>query len=310
MKPKLLHYDQFLPELMTALQRAKRSITISVMVAYVDAVTEPYFEEILAALRRGVKVKIYLDRYSRTWRSENVIKYIKYGIKNRTYLKKMQDLGAEVVWLGRVGLNPFHGRIHQKVYLIDKTAYIGGINFAFEQPKNDLMVKIVDDKLVRRVGAWLRQLQTGRDISHCRYQVDQQTTVIFDPAGQDLIYSQLCRLAKAAREVKISSRMCPSGPVMDILATKNTKYFFNPMRNMAPTTQLAIWLDRRHYHIKNSYGGRKYLHAKCALFDNQKVIVGSENFNYRGIKWRATEMAIVTSQPSVVTSVERFFHSL
>jgi phosphatidylserine/phosphatidylglycerophosphate/cardiolipin synthase-like enzyme len=310
MKSELLTYDKFLPELEKAITGAKKRLTISVMVAYADPATEPYFEAIIKALRRGVKVKIYLDRYSRTFRSENVKEYIKYGIKNRDYLNKIADLGGEVTWLGRVGANPFSGRIHQKVYLADDTAYVGGINFTFKVAKNDLMVKIADGKLVDQIENWLEKFKNGQKLSDFTYQVDSKTAVLFDLPGESLIYNKLCDLAKTAKNVKISSRMCPSGPVMDILATKDTKYYFNPLKNTAPTTMLAILLDRRKYGVKNSYTGKKYIHAKCALFDNKTVIVGSENFNYRGVKWNTSEMAVVTSHASAVLGARKFFDSL
>jgi phosphatidylserine/phosphatidylglycerophosphate/cardiolipin synthase-like enzyme len=310
MKPKLLKYEDFKADLLTGLKAAKKSITISVMAAYADPATEVYFQAILAAIERGVKVKIYLDNYTRTLRSENILDYIKYGIKNAKYLKNFQKIGAEVVWWGRVGLNPFAGRIHQKVYLVDDTAYVGGVNFTFGRPKNDMMVKIVDRRLVDRINNWLNRLKNGQKITNFYYQVDKTTTVIFNPPEISPIYDKLCELAQTAKKIQISSRMCPSGPVMEIFKNKSVRYYYNPIRYMTPPSRLAIWLDRRRYNVKNSYHGDKYIHAKCALIDDRIAIIGSENFNYRGVKWKTTEMGVVSSQKSLVVDVKKFFASL
>jgi phosphatidylserine/phosphatidylglycerophosphate/cardiolipin synthase-like enzyme len=196
------------------------------------------------------------------------------------------------------------------MYLVDDVAYLGGVNFTFEKPKNDLMVKIKDAKLVEWLKRWVEGFSRGRQNLPVEYRVDHRTTVLMDNRLKAPIYDEFVRWAKSCRRAWVSSRMCPSGPAMDFLAGKDTRYFFNPLKNMAPPTRLAIVLDTRKWQIKNSYTGSKYIHAKCALFDDLTAIVSSNNFNHRGPNWRTTEVGIVTTEPSLVRDVRRFFDSL
>jgi len=307
---KLIKSADFPHELLGAINSSKKRIVVSVMAAYCDPATEVIFDAILRALKRGVKVEIYLDCYCKSLRSEGIVQQLKYGRKNRDYFRRYVALGAKIVWLGRVGLNPFAGRIHQKIYLVDDIAMLGGINLDFEKPKNDLMMRINSGRLVKWLTGRLGELATKGELTQQRFVVDDETTVLFDSHANSPIYDTFCQLATSAKKVRVSSRMCPSGPAMSILAGKNTKYYFNPIKFMFVTTKLAIWLDLRKYRIKNSYNGDKYLHAKVAMFDDKAVIVGSNNFNYRGVQWRTTEVAVISSDKKLVSSVSQFFASL
>ena len=308
--PKLIDFDRFTKDLPSAIDSAKKKIIISVMIAYCDPETEPVFKAILRALKRGVAVSIYLDNYSRSLRTENIIERLKYGRKNTEYFTKFREHGAQVFWLSRVGLNPFAGRIHQKIYIIDDMVWVGGINLTFEREKNDLLVQFKSAEAVDWLTQKLECLVVGKPIDSTEYRLCKNTTLLFDPGtDKSPIYDELCRLVKNAKSVKISSRMCPSGPVMELLP-KNTKYYFNLYRNMFPTTQLAIWLDTRKYGIRNSNTSKKYIHAKCALIDNKTAVVSSNNFNYRGVAWHTTEIGVVSSDKQFIQSVGHFFDSL
>lgn len=310
MKPKLLNFDEFSRELVSAIKNAKQNITISVMVAYADPATATVFDEIKRALKRGVRVKIFLDNYAKAFRTEDIVNRLRYWPKTKQFLSEYSQNGAEVVFGGRVGLNPFAGRIHQKVYLIDDVAYVGGVNLSFDKPSNDLMVKIKDQKLVNWLANWLKTFFADQQNLPTKYKVNDKTTILMDNRLKSPIYEEFTRLAKECSRAQISSRMCPSGPAMKFLAGKRIKYYFNPISNMALPSKIAILWDIFRYKIKNSYQGDKYIHAKCALFDNKIAIISSNNFNYMGVKWRTTEVGLVSTDKSLVNAVKKFFDEL
>lgn len=310
MKPKLLNFDEFTNELVDKIRGAKKNITISVMVMHADPATVVVFDEIDKAIDRGVKVKIYLDSYTKSWRTEDLLERLKYWPRTEEYLNLFSRKSAIVIFGGRVGLNPFANRIHQKIYLIDDMAYVGGVNLGFEKAKNDLMVRFKDRKLVKWLDEWLRGFFSNKSDLPTQYKVSSETIILMDNREKSLIYGEFSKLAKECHKASISSRMCPSGPAMRYLKNKDIKYYFNPLKNMALPTKIAILWDSHKWQIKNSYTGQKYIHAKCAIFDDKIAVVCSNNFNYRGPAWHTTEVGVITTEELLVKDIQEFFDGL
>ena len=283
---------------------AKKRIVIHAMTIIWGPANDVFVPMLEAALARGVDVRIVGDYYSkfaanrpRLIRQHNSPKWA----HSRAVNYRLQDMGADITYVGKIGLNPFKGRTHSKVTIIDNTVYtFGGVNFTSESFDNhDYMLTKTDGKLADRLAKLVATIASAKkplpDLSE---KLDEHTTMLFDGGtpGESVIYSRAVELVSAAKKVYYVSQMCPSGRLASAIGKRDNDCYFIRALQADPPANLALIFDRTRYSVKNKYHGKGYIHAKFILCENsdgsKHLLSGSNNFSWRGIAYGTKEIAI------------------
>jgi cardiolipin synthase len=307
--------------LLSDLPKARKRIVIAAMIVLWGERTAPIFAMLHDALKRGVKVTILLDNYTR-------LSYL-YGLEPRSTRGKrirqtfatLEDLGrqgAKVHCYGKLGFPPYKGRCHVKITIVDNISYsFGGINF-FDQTFDltDYMLrsknsKIADclEQLVKRIGKTRPPLLDGE------VQIDKGTSVLFDGGRpkQSLIYERACELSAQATRVLYVSQMTPSGPLVALLNETDTTLYFNRPEQMLMIDSWGQAFDQQKHRTVNSYKGQDFIHAKFILFElpggRKALLSGSNNFSYRGVAFGTQEIGVYSTDIKLWNALHTFYRT-
>lgn len=300
--------QRYYDDLLAKLPHAKERIVLAAMFVVWDEVTDPIFREIEKALDRGVRVHILLDNYTRLGLMSNV------GFLRTTWrvrfkktlleLDQLQKKGARISYVGTIGINPFKGRCHVKITVVDNHSYsFGGINFSNEHLSNsDYMLYAHDadvaDCLEQLVG---HIAQAPTFLPDAEVAFGENATILFDGGEprHSIIYSRAIELARESKRAFYVSQYAPSGALAQALGHIDTTYYFNSPEQMNVPARWGQAFDQQRYRVPNSYQLRKYIHAKFILFElkNGKyaLVSGSNNFSYRGVAFGTKEIALYST---------------
>jgi phosphatidylserine/phosphatidylglycerophosphate/cardiolipin synthase-like enzyme len=315
---QLLEAEEYYKALLKGVPKAKKRIVIAAMIVLWGERTAPIFLMLQDALKRGVKVTILLDNYTRLAFLYGLQPRSERGQLIRQTFKMLEDLGglgAKVYCYGKIGLIPFKGRCHLKISVIDDTSYsFGGINF-HDQPfdfkdymlvcKNPDMADCLG-QLVDKVGQHNPPLVDGE------VRISKEARVLFDGglAKRSLIYERACELSARAKKVHYFSQMTPSGQLARLLSETDTTFYFNRPEQMISPISWGQAFDEQRYRIKNSYEGKEFIHAKFMLFEleggKKALLSGSHNFSYRGVSFGTQEVELYSEDTALWDQLFRF----
>ena len=293
----------YLESLRQAIPAAKKRIVIHAMVVLWQLHTETLLPLIKDALDRGVEIRIVGDYYSKF--QANMPKCArgdrgpKWG-HTIAINSDLQSMGADITYVGKIGINPYKQRCHSKITIVDDTVYtFGGVNFysgsfAF----HDYMLTTHNAGLADRLYTLVRDIEKYPRMADVIERIDEDNTLLFDGGtpGSSAIYETACHVVAEAKKVYYVSQMCPSGRLAKFInATENHCYFVRPTQ-AEPPSSLALLFDRARYGITNHYKGKQYIHAKFILTEGKDgtkhIVSGSNNFSWRGIAYGTKEIAV------------------
>lgn len=107
-------------QMLAAIQAAVSSVRLETYIYRDDAVGRRALDELIAACRRGVKVKVLVDAFG--------------SVELRdSFWNPLRAEGAEVRWFNPIDVNRFAFRDHRKIFVCDeRVAFIGGFNIGDE----------------------------------------------------------------------------------------------------------------------------------------------------------------------------------
>ena len=311
----ILNPPDYFNKLKELIPNSKHRILIASMTFGVGQNLTPVFELIKAATARGVLVEMYFDAYDTSWRREEAFKNRVRARNTKKLVDELRGAGARIEYTGRVGLNPFSGRRHGKVTIIDDDVFsFGGVNMDEDSlDTTDYMLHTENTLLADKLANILRNYHLNSHDDDKILHIDSENTLLFD-GGQpkhSVIYEQAVELANKSNFIYFSSRMCPSGPLAkSIVKTKSLCLYNKPGQSPFPTS-LSIIIDQLKYGIKNSQKSTQYRHAKFMLFElndgRKALITGSNNFNYRGIKYGTMETGLLSYDEKLWQSIHDDF---
>lgn len=310
--------ENYYQRLLKEVPKAKKRIVLAAMVVLWGERTAPIFIMLQDALKRGVKVTILLDNYTRLPALYGLNPKSSRRERVKQTLRALEDLsrgGARVYCFGKLGIPPYKGRCHVKVTIIDDTSYsFGGVNF-FDQVFEfaDYMLgnhdpKVADclEQLVERIGRNRPPLLDG-EVS-----LGSSTHILFDGGRPkySLIYERACELSARAKKVHFFGQMVPSGQLAQLLNETDATIYTNRPEQMLPVDSLGQAFDQQRYRIENNYKGEKFIHAKFMLFElpggRKALLSGSHNFSYRGVSFGTQEVALHSTDPKLWDSLYKF----
>ncbi len=276
----------------------------------------PVVDELINASQRGVDVRLTLDRFSYP------DMYLKRGQEGITELKdSLHRLGQAAVGitiLGQLRPNIFAGRHHIKSYIFDDTTLTaGGANLTADTIRHaDFMLEYHDPDLADRLCQHLQQNHGNRH-TDTTVAYNEHNTFLFDAGrpGQSQILDASQSMLRGGTRAWYVSKMLPHPALAASLqAVPDVQaYFMGPHRG-GKLNRLASWCDAHTVQLANSHTGNGRIHAKFCVVeypDGQRAaLTGSHNFNARGVRWGASELALLTTEQSVCNMLVDFAEQL
>jgi hypothetical protein len=305
--------DNYYAQLLTKVRSAKHRVLIAAMAVRSSPLTAPILAEAAQAARRGVNVRIIADPYGLTpfardtYTSASAFKVLVR--QTREQLDAIRLNGGTIHWIGHIGINPFKGRYHPKITVVDNTTYsFGGINFDGTHAI-DYMLHAQDTTLAEQLWQLSGDNTHGLPAQDVSLRLNLSNMLLFDAGipGKSIIYERACSLTKDARKVYFISPLCPSGRLAELLKSTQSICYFNRPSQESGFTRLALAWDAWRTGVPNQYEGTADFHAKCMLFemsDGAKVVLsGSNNFSWRGVAFGTKEIALQSTDPQLWKSL-------
>ena len=324
-------YSESLISMTNAIRSARRYVHVEFYILNLDKTSRPFFDELAAAVERGVKVRVLLDHIA-CLRSTNY----------RGTLRRLTQIGAE--WHLMLPVQPLKGKFqrpdlrnHRKILIIDgEIGYTGSqnvIDSSYDKRGNlrrglrwkDLMVRFegpivagihalfvtdwyseTDELLVREVGPL--QIESGSEL------LDAQVVPSgpgFDGENNLRMFNSLIYAAR--KQVVITTPyFVPDESMLYAITTAaesgiDVQLFVSEIGDQAVT-----------YHAQRSYyeellraGVRIWLyraptilHAKHITIDDQVAVIGSSNMDMRSFSLDL-EISVMVKGSKFVQSLRR-----
>jgi cardiolipin synthase A/B len=319
----LIEASDYATELARLLPKAHKRIVLAAMVIMSGPKTEEILRPLIAAAKRGVKVHVLHDHFIANFvtRPGNLdfSEFKKAVAETDAILSELQAAGGRVSVAGKLGLNPYGGRYHAKLAVVDDDVFsFGGVNLRDDCYDNiDYMLHATDNTLAGSLEQLIDHNAKGEPHRDMSLTLASGDTVLFDAGqkGQSIIYRRACELAKEARTITYVSQMAPTGTLAKVLAATKTTYFANrPRQTGAKPDALGQWFDQRTNGLHNHYEGKPYIHAKFILYElrsGQRIaLTGSHNFSWRGVAFGTKEIALETANESVWKSLQEVVYKV
>lgn len=317
---KLISPTEYIEQAVVAVSKAKRRVYLLSMVVADHTVTHPLITALNEAANRGVEVVVAADifTYGEVGGGFLPFRYYSHGARETNRMvRRLKRSGVKFHWLGRGRVTLYHGRTHSKWCVVDDDVFtFGGVNLYEGGVENiDYMFHHVDAKLADRIVEEQKRVQKAESRSSNYPSVayeygDMRILIDGGFIGQSVIYRRAVELAEQAEHITFVSQYCPTGKLSRILKRKPAKLYFNRPLQAEGLNRIVIRIGQFTSRLKTSYKRPRYLHAKCIIFtlkDGTKTaITGSHNFAYTGVLLGTREIALETSNPSIVSQLEDF----
>lgn len=213
-------------------------------------------------------------------------------------------------------LGKYSGRDHKKVYIADDIAWIGGINATENGFNNiDFMVKIINPQVVNALAIIFENIEHEED-----YEIptgDPQTKILIDVGnrGKSLILDTTSKYVEDSIEsVHNMSMLKPDGKFHKALNDAAIEGSEVLVLTSDPN-ELEVDLSRGIQKLSRMIPHRKFynmqeggmIHAKLTIVDHKIAIFGSHNMSSQGVFLGTEEIAMITTNPQLVRSLENFF---
>ena len=317
----LLEAKEYVQDLTSRVKLAKHSVTITSLIFTDDTSTSDLISALIQVAKRGVSVNIAQDffTYSEFGGFFNPLRQHTARSRHATNTTlRLRKAGATVSWLGHLKFNPFAGVTHIKWSVIDDTCYVfGGVNLYTGgiDSSTDYMFRIDDSALAKAITNQQRAIIKSPSPIYQGFKGECAIGTWYVDSGKphdSRIYDRACELAAQSTEILFVSQYSPSGPLAEQLKKTDSKNYFNQPENTSFPTSLMLRRDRHITGISSLYSRKKYLHAKFIIFTlktGKKIaLTGSHNFAYKGVAFGTREVALETTDASVINQLEAFFN--
>ncbi|EQB40083.1 hypothetical protein M947_03410 [Sulfurimonas hongkongensis] len=311
-----------------ALSGAKKSIDLAAYVVKIDDVTEVIFALLLQKAKNGVKVRLIVDAFG---------SYKLYLWQKP--LKELRDAGVIIDFFAPIfslkNITKLNLRYHRKIFIIDnETLFSGGMNLSseymgetYEQDRwLDLMFEAKGDVVKSYVDVF------NSDIAY----MHNQKTILLDPVqsragqhslqalpsgpdvkGDALLEVVLDSIYTAKRRIWIiTPYFIPDEFILQAMKIASHKgvdvKIITPRKSNHAIADFA-----RTGYIRNLYEfgidvvlfEGKMIHAKAMLFDDETLILGSSNLDYRSLLLNY-EIVTISYAPEHIEQMQTWMESL
>lgn len=316
---KLLTSTEYIKDLTDRVSSAKHRVAIMCLTLTDDPSTHRLILALKAAAKRGVNVNIAIDVFTYNELGGYFSPFKRFSQDSRratTMANQLRRAGITFTWLGRRHkINPFRGLTHIKWSIVDTTTYsFGGVNLYKEGiDSTDFMLRSPDPLLAEQLYEQHLAIASSRRLQYPGFMAKTPHGTIFVDSGRprdSIIYNRILELAATAQHTTVVTQYCPTGELGALLKLGNSDLYFNQPKNTYPATRLLIWFAQVRTGLRTLYPHKKYLHAKFIIFtmpSGEKIaITGSHNFAHSGVLFGTREVALETTDPSILKQLESF----
>lgn len=335
---RVLPTVDYLTDHLVEVQRAKDRVWLQTMALESGHFTNLLTQHLLAAVKRGVDVRISYDAYS-TFVTDNSFNHLpSFSREQREHQKFVRKNQLEMIRTlaehcpiaqtnypaGFSNLIPFRGvrgRDHKKISIVDETAYIGGVNMApLDTQRVDFMLKTNDFSLADKLSMVFLQSFRGVPISDGSIVSDKDHTLLIDAGkpGESIIMKRVYDLVKEEQEcVTLISPFLPSGRLRNILNLAcqrgvDVQVITSPQKLTGFTPRLSQ-LVHNFGQVRPVFKIFRYpevVHAKALLFGDRTAVIGSHNFDELFVKLGTEEIALLTTNPEITSQLKELSTSM
>jgi cardiolipin synthase len=311
-----------------AIERAEHHVFAEYYLVRDDATAAWFRDLLVAAARRGVRVKLLLDGYGCFWIT-------------RRWLRPLREAGAEVVFFLPAHLLPFQPmnlRNHRKIVVVDgRVAFTGGINIGDEYkgtkgPWRDAHLRIEGPAVLPLLLVFAQDWRFAARAPVPSSEVDRARAVVEGPgratvsiirSGPDIagpqretIHRVLFSAITSAREsvfittpyfipdrsiiVALQTAACRGVDVRILFPSKSNHPFVFQAGRSFYEDLLAAGVAIFEY-------GPGMIHAKTMVVDGAVALVGSANMDLRSFRLNF-EVHTVMDDEAVAARLSRCFH--
>jgi cardiolipin synthase len=319
----LVNPEGVLAELLPAIDRSRDSVDLVLFSLLPDGGGARVVDALKRASQRGVDVNVVIDQVG----SAQIP-----GTKWTAMVRDLRAAGVKVVVTGPFTMRGSRsGKTidHRKLIVIDgSTAFVGGMNFADLYTNwRDAMVELRGAEAHQAARIFHQQWERlGGPLGHNRHGRRRNTGAVTsardgagllfnDPDSKrfDLTTTYLRRISEARERVWVTSPFVGNRQIVDALvaAAKRGADVRLLVSGVSPLKMpIYPWITRSFYQRLQAAGVKigewpDVLHAKTLLTDDH-AIVSSLNLSRRAA-WHDHEMGYATTEPTLVSDVERFF---
>lgn len=303
---------EFVDETVAALiQKVKSGIEVRVTV---DWISEQYYQSRFD----------YLPNPNLKWQLEKRA----FRQRRKVLLDQLSQAGAIVTYTNipnyLMSWMPQVGRNHTKIYLVDDTVWIGGVNF---MPSSfhtyDAMIESQQPKLVQALELHFHEVNEKRPLTNYSVEISPQTKILFDNGQRNhsLIYDEaIASTLSATQEILFISQIVPSGRFLEALLTKAKQgipvtfvtsshadelysSFFPRLLYQQFLSKIKPVANFKLYHVD------KKVHLKLLVVDKQELFFGSHNLSQLGVQFGTEELMLQSKNAALLTSFQSLLSS-
>lgn len=321
----LINGAQIFPAMLSSIREARESVNLLSYVYWEGDIATTFADELSAAARRGVEVRVLLDAYgARRMKPE--------------LMEQMKQAGCQFAWFRPIqwhNLQRYNNRTHRKVLVVDgRTGFAGGVGIASEWTGDAGSPAHWRDDHFRLEGPVVRYLQ-GSFAENWRQASgivlagdalfpplapagDARVVPVRGAPGGDssdiaLVYWMLFHTAR--EEVRIATPYFVPDPDLELgiaeaarRGVKVTLLVPGPHQDSA----MVRYASKTYYRELLDAGVRIFeyqptmMHTKTVTVDGQWAVIGSSNFDSRSFELNY-EIALAVYDDSLVNALDVSF---
>jgi cardiolipin synthase len=306
----LVDADELWPQLQRDLHHATKRVWIQTLSFEGDSAGLPLADALLASRARDRR--LIIDAFSQHILSDRFIYTLQNALRpsvrrevtaTRNMLGRLQAQGVSIGIANPAGLlwHRLAARDHRKLILIDNhIAYIGGINFSEHNfAWHDLMVRIDDPRIAEFLRSDFAATWQGTP-EHSARAFEGIELHNLSGQGNEPRCQPLLDVIRSAQRSILAITPYLTFPFTDAMAEARARgavvTILSPAINNRKTLRhYVLWLAQQHGFSVRHYLGRMS-HLKAMLIDDEKLILGSTNFDWPTYHVLAETVAIITDK--------------
>lgn len=309
----LVDSGNFMLKLNKEVVKAKKSVYIQAMSFEGDEAGKNLIDILLKSNAKDIRLCI--DYYSDLVINDQFIyslRYLKSAKFRKTvhntkrFIESVKSKGVKIKYTNPLGFLflKYPRRNHKKMIIIDgKKMFIGGINFSnhnFEW--HDFMLYLENNSLSQTIEKDF--LQTWNGVNQSTEINDGLSKIFFfDGYKSKHIYNSFfTHISNAKKSINILSPYV-SNPLLSFIKKKVNKNIdikiITPSVNNKSIFKHLLARELKHNYFKLLEYQKGMSHLKAILIDNEKLIIGSSNFDFISYYYEQ-EIVLVTTEPEIV----------
>lgn len=299
-------YNEIIDDAIAKINKAKEYVYVEFYILALDNTTEPFFQALEAAVRRGVVVRVLFD----AWGSKKFPRF-------KEMMRRMTKAGIEWHKILPVSFRPSkYNRIdlrnHRKIIVVDNTdGYIGSLNMidkTYHRKDTISYIELaihfqgpsVNEAAAVFASDWY--LETGEFLHHFMKNSAPtkkgNTIVQIVPSGSNYVYQNNLRLfnslIQSARKSVIITNpyLVPDESLLGALISAAKRGVRVSILNSEAMDQWMVGHAQRSYYeellqagvVISLYKKPQLVHEKCMAIDDEVAMVGSSNMDIRSFE--------------------------